>query len=203
MIASRNTPLKHQLSQPGRTSSIISNVSGGSVTEEFSDDEYDDDDEYDNIDGNYTLQLYSVYRLKKIKIRSNKIFRTSLPHNIWFQRRTNVPPQFIIILDQHTETFRTRRQTKETKQPNISRPLRHRHLHTSNKIPWTQSDESTGIGSTEQQRQCSATTQLGHNELVRVKQQQHIGHRWQYSTFEYNGNGIGVATANATRWHQQ
>lgn len=48
---SRNTPLKHQLSQPGRTSSIISNVSGGSATEEFSDDEYDDDDEYDNIDG--------------------------------------------------------------------------------------------------------------------------------------------------------
>jgi len=26
-------------------------VSGGSVPEEFSDDEYDDDDEYDNIDG--------------------------------------------------------------------------------------------------------------------------------------------------------
>ena len=39
------------MSQPGRTSSIISNVSGGSVTEEFSDDEYEDDDEYDNIDG--------------------------------------------------------------------------------------------------------------------------------------------------------
>lgn len=47
----RNTPLRHQASQPGRTSSIISNVSGGSVPEEFSDDEYDDDDEYDNIDG--------------------------------------------------------------------------------------------------------------------------------------------------------
>lgn len=48
--SARNTPLRHQISQPGRTSSIISNVSGGSVTEEFSDDEYDDDDEYDNID---------------------------------------------------------------------------------------------------------------------------------------------------------
>lgn len=47
----RNTPLRHQASQPGRTSSIISNVSGGSVPEEFSDDEYDDDDDYDNIDG--------------------------------------------------------------------------------------------------------------------------------------------------------
>lgn len=44
--------LRHQMSQPGRTSSIISNVSSGSVTEDFSDDEYDDDDDYDNIDGN-------------------------------------------------------------------------------------------------------------------------------------------------------
>lgn len=43
--------LRHQMSQPGRTSSIISNVSAGSVTEDFSDDEYDDDDDYDNIDG--------------------------------------------------------------------------------------------------------------------------------------------------------
>lgn len=51
MFCFRNTPLRHQASQPGRTSSIISNVSGGSVPEEFSDDEYDDDDEYDNIDG--------------------------------------------------------------------------------------------------------------------------------------------------------
>lgn len=47
----RSNQLRHQISQPGRTSSIISNVSSGSVTEEFSDDEYDDDDEYDNIDG--------------------------------------------------------------------------------------------------------------------------------------------------------
>lgn len=43
--------LRHQTSQPGRTSSIISNASSGSVTEDFSDDEYDDDDDYDNIDG--------------------------------------------------------------------------------------------------------------------------------------------------------
>lgn len=43
--------LRHQMSQPARTSSIISNVSSGSVTEDFSDDEYDDDDDYDNIDG--------------------------------------------------------------------------------------------------------------------------------------------------------
>lgn len=45
--------LKHQvsISQPGRTSSIISNVSGGSVAEDFSDEEYDDDDDYDNLDG--------------------------------------------------------------------------------------------------------------------------------------------------------
>lgn len=47
----RGTPQKHPSSQPGRTSSIISNASGGSVTEEFSDDEDEDDDEYDNIDG--------------------------------------------------------------------------------------------------------------------------------------------------------
>lgn len=43
--------LRHQTSQPGRTSSIISNASSGSVTEDFSDDDYDDDDDYDNIDG--------------------------------------------------------------------------------------------------------------------------------------------------------
>lgn len=49
-ISARGNQLRHQISQPGRTSSIISNVSSGSVTEEFSDDEYDDDDEYDNID---------------------------------------------------------------------------------------------------------------------------------------------------------
>lgn len=48
---SRTSQLRHQISQPGRTSSIISNVSSGSVTEEFSDDEYDDEDDYDNIDG--------------------------------------------------------------------------------------------------------------------------------------------------------
>lgn len=48
----RATPgLKHQASQSGRTSSIISNVSGGSVNEEFSDDEYEDDDDFDNLDG--------------------------------------------------------------------------------------------------------------------------------------------------------
>lgn len=48
----RGTPgLKHQASQSGRTSSIISNVSGGSVNEEFSDDEYEDDDDFDNLDG--------------------------------------------------------------------------------------------------------------------------------------------------------
>lgn len=60
--SARNTPLRHQISQPGRTSSIISNVSGGSVTEEFSDDEYDDDDEYDNIDGK--IRLHSKLMLK-------------------------------------------------------------------------------------------------------------------------------------------
>lgn len=49
----RSNQLRHQISQPGRTSSIISNVSSGSVTEEFSDDEYDDDDDYDNIDGEF------------------------------------------------------------------------------------------------------------------------------------------------------
>lgn len=52
--------LRHQMSQPGRTSSIISNVSSGSVTEDFSDDEYDDDDDYDNIDGkgiHYSLEI--------------------------------------------------------------------------------------------------------------------------------------------------
>lgn len=48
----RGTPgLKHQASQSGRTSSIISNVSGGSVNEEYSDDEYEDDDDFDNLDG--------------------------------------------------------------------------------------------------------------------------------------------------------
>lgn len=57
----RNTPLRHQASQPGRTSSIISNVSGGSVPEEFSDDEYDDDDEYDNIDG-MCIEIYHRQR---------------------------------------------------------------------------------------------------------------------------------------------
>jgi len=46
-----NPTLRHQSSQGGRTSSIISNVSGGSNTEEFSDDEYEDEDEFDNIDG--------------------------------------------------------------------------------------------------------------------------------------------------------
>lgn len=56
----RNTPLRHQASQPGRTSSIISNVSGGSVPEEFSDDEYDDDDEYDNIDGMNIQNKYVI-----------------------------------------------------------------------------------------------------------------------------------------------
>lgn len=50
--AQRQTPgLKHQQSQSGRTSSIISNVSGGSVNEEYSDDEYEDDDDFDNLDG--------------------------------------------------------------------------------------------------------------------------------------------------------
>lgn len=50
----RGTPgLKHQASQSGRTSSIISNVSGGSVNEEFSDDEYEDDDDFDNLDGKW------------------------------------------------------------------------------------------------------------------------------------------------------
>ncbi|XP_037922568.1 1-phosphatidylinositol 4,5-bisphosphate phosphodiesterase epsilon-1-like [Hermetia illucens] len=48
--STKGTPQKHPSSQPGRTSSIISNASGGSVTEEFSDDEDEDDDEYDNID---------------------------------------------------------------------------------------------------------------------------------------------------------
>lgn len=58
--SARNTPLRHQISQPGRTSSIISNVSGGSVTEEFSDDEYDDDDEYDNIDGKRLISILHI-----------------------------------------------------------------------------------------------------------------------------------------------
>lgn len=49
--ATNRANLRHQISQPGRTSSIISNVSSGSVTEDFSDDEYDDEDDYDNIDG--------------------------------------------------------------------------------------------------------------------------------------------------------
>uniref|UniRef100_A0A1B0CFK7 Phosphoinositide phospholipase C n=2 Tax=Lutzomyia longipalpis TaxID=7200 RepID=A0A1B0CFK7_LUTLO len=53
-----NTGLKHQASQSGRTSSIISNVSGGSVNEEFSDDEYEDDDDFDNID---EKTLHSIF----------------------------------------------------------------------------------------------------------------------------------------------
>ncbi|XP_055677363.1 1-phosphatidylinositol 4,5-bisphosphate phosphodiesterase epsilon-1-like isoform X3 [Lutzomyia longipalpis] len=58
-FASRsNTGLKHQASQSGRTSSIISNVSGGSVNEEFSDDEYEDDDDFDNID---EKTLHSIF----------------------------------------------------------------------------------------------------------------------------------------------
>lgn len=51
MFVRRNTPQRQQTVQPGRTSSIVSTVSGSSAPEEFSDDEYDDDDEYDNIDG--------------------------------------------------------------------------------------------------------------------------------------------------------
>lgn len=63
--------LRHQLSQPGRTSSIISNVSSGSVTEDFSDDEYDDDDDYDNIDGKKSTSfIYSNPTEKNANLQS-------------------------------------------------------------------------------------------------------------------------------------
>lgn len=63
-FASRtNVGLKHQASQSGRTSSIISNVSGGSVNEEFSDDEYEDDDDFDNIDGNFPHDILHIYSI--------------------------------------------------------------------------------------------------------------------------------------------
>ncbi|XP_058826169.1 1-phosphatidylinositol 4,5-bisphosphate phosphodiesterase epsilon-1-like [Topomyia yanbarensis] len=39
-----------QSNLPSRASSIISNTSGSSLNEEFSDDEYEDDDDFDNID---------------------------------------------------------------------------------------------------------------------------------------------------------
>ncbi|XP_055387765.1 1-phosphatidylinositol 4,5-bisphosphate phosphodiesterase epsilon-1-like [Condylostylus longicornis] len=44
----RGTPQRHPTTATGRASSIISNTSSGSVTEEFSDDEYEDDE--DEID---------------------------------------------------------------------------------------------------------------------------------------------------------
>lgn len=57
----RTTPQRQQICQPGRTSSIISNASGSSAPEEFSDDEYDDDDEYDNIDGEFIIIITTLY----------------------------------------------------------------------------------------------------------------------------------------------
>lgn len=47
----QNTYKQSNLSS--RASSIISNTSGNSLNEEFSDDEYEDDDDFDNIDGNF------------------------------------------------------------------------------------------------------------------------------------------------------
>lgn len=77
--------LRHQMSQPGRTSSIISNVSSGSVTEDFSDDEYDDDDDYDNIDGKKSASLkYSnlTEKNQNLHFLFFSIFRKNFPHNL-------------------------------------------------------------------------------------------------------------------------
>ena len=50
-FSSRQNTYK-QSNIPSRASSIVSNTSGNSLNEEFSDDEYEDDDDFDNLDGN-------------------------------------------------------------------------------------------------------------------------------------------------------
>lgn len=110
----RTNQLRHQISQPGRTSSIISNVSSGSVTEEFSDDEYDDDDEYDNIDGKSIFQLLSrMYLNFQLSLFNCFSHRKNVSHDFRFDWWANVTAQSLIIFDANASP-RNRRQAKET-----------------------------------------------------------------------------------------